>query len=370
MTHCLSLDELTALLQKTPVITAWDPWLKVKLGKRVVTFSSPSEFRLAVNRLHPLADMPTVIFVDQNETMPSNYAFLPTVKCTYDPFSDPEFESLLVQDFHELCSMPGVFKQSKVPDYFVDSVESFQPTIAVFMVVDGLSFTDLPGDSVFPCLVDGVSVTPEGMRRLVGNPHVAERLFARGFSNRVGFSYWDRHNELADQLFYMFTKGQLKKVEAFEQVLEWFETKHLKERTYVQIVRTGLDGYAHNHRDRPPKEHLLSAIRKDIADLLDRLQKMALPFVLFVIADHGILWDSNFPGDAVVLDEGTVSVRYYREKENIPESVRQIGVLHLRDNAFSLPVTHYRRRLKSTEWGCHGGVSVAESFVPLLRVFG
>lgn len=370
MTYKLSFDEFVSLLQKTPVITAWNPWLKVKLGKSVVTFSSPSEFRLAVNCLQPMADKPTIIFVDQNETMASNYAFLPAVQCTYDPFRDPDFESLLVQHFHELCSMPGVFKQSKVPDYFVGSVESSQPTIAVFMVVDGLSFTDLPGDSVLPCLVDGVSVTTEGMRRLVGNPHVAERLFKRGFWKRAGFSYWDRHNELADQLFYTFTEGQLKKVEGFDQILEWFDMEHLKERTYVQIVRTGLDGYSHSHRDRPPKEHLLSAIKKDIVNLVDKLRKIALPFVLFVTADHGILWNYNFPDDAVFMDEGAVPVRYYREKENIPERLRQLGVWHPRDNAFSLPVSHYRRRLKSTEWGCHGGVSVAESFVPLLRIFG
>ncbi len=370
MTYRLSFDDFASLLQKTPVITPWNPWLKVKLGKRVITFSSPSEFWLAVNRLQPIADKPTLIFIDQNETMAGNYAFLPKVQCTYDPFRDPEFESLLVQHFHELCSMPGVFKQSKVPDYFVEAVESSQPVIAVFMVVDGLSFTDLPGDSALPCLVDGVSVTPEGMRRLVGNPHVAERLFMRGFWNRVGFSYWDRHNELADQLFYTFTEGQLKKVEGFDQVLEWFDMEQLKERTYVQIIRAGLDGYVHNHRDRPPKEHFLHAIKKDIANLVDQLRKIALPFVLFVTADHGILWSYNIPGEAVFLDAGAVPVRYYREKENIPESLRQLGVWHPRDNAFSLPVSHYRRRLKSTEWGCHGGVSVAESFVPLLRVFG
>ncbi len=370
MTVELSLDEFVALLQKTPVIIAWNPWLKVKLGKRVVVFPSLSEFRIAVNRLHPLADMPTVIFADQNEAISSGHAFLPKVQCTYDPFKDPEFEFLLVQEFHDLCLMPGVFKQSKVPDYFVESVESSQPAVAVFMVVDGLSFADLPGDSVLPCLVDGVSLTPEGMRRLVGKPHIAERLFEGGFSNRVGFSYWDRHNELADQLFFTFTKGQLRKVEGFQEILEWFETERLEERTYVQIVRTGLDGYTHNHRDRPPKEHLLNAIRKDVEDLVDRLRKMRLTFVLFVTADHGILWDCDFPEEAEFLEEGTVPVRYYREKENIPENLRQLGVWHPRDNTFSLPVTHYRRRLRSTEWGCHGGVSVAESFVPLLRVFG
>jgi len=358
------------LLNKTPVYTTWNPWLKIKLGKSVNAFSSFSEFRFALDNLQPLKDMPTIIFNEQDEILPRRDIFLPTIKCDYDPFNDPEFNSLLVRNFHNMTSMAGVFKQSKVSDYFLETVEIYQPMLAVFMIVDGLSFIDILDNSVIPCFVDGVSITSEGMKRLVGNPHIAERLFEHGYSNRIGFSYWDRHNELADQLFKLFTKSQLKKVETFEQVLKWFKTAHLKERTYIQIIRAGLDEYSHSHRDRPPKEYLLNVIIKNISDLLHHLQNKGLPFVLFVTADHGILWDSDLTSDAVILEEGTAPVRYYRQEEHIPESLKEIGVWHSQDNTFSLPVTHYRRRLKSTEWGCHGGVSVAESFVPLLRKFG
>lgn len=370
MTIQLSFDELIALLEKTPVITTWNPWLRVKLGKRAVTCFSLSEFKLAVNRLHPLTDAPTVIFAAQNENVSAHCSFLPIVQCIYDPSKDPGFEVLLAQDFHEICFMPGVFRQSKIPDYFLESVDLLQPSVAVLIVIDGLSFTDFPEDLAVPCLVDGVSLTREGMRRLVGVPHIAERLFERGISNRVGFSYWDRHNQLVDQLFFTFAQGQLRKVESFDEIIEWLQTKHLNNRTYVQIIRAGLDGYAHHHRDRPPKEHLLGAIKKDVANLIDRLRGLGMTFVLVLTADHGILWHNEFPDDAVFLDEGAVPVRYYRGKEKVPQILRQFGVWHSRDNAFSLPVTHHRRRLRNVEWGCHGGVSMAESFVPLLRVFG
>jgi hypothetical protein len=369
MTYRMNLSSLAGLLDKTPVLTTWNPWLRIKLGESVAVFSY-SEFRLALNQLHPMDDIPTLVLVNQHEIMSSDHPFLPAVQCTYDPFEDPGFEPLLVQNFYKLCSMPGVLVQSKVPDFFVDSVEALQPSITVLMIVDGLSFTDFLGASVIPCLVDGVSVTAEGMRRLVGEAHIAERLFAFGFWNRMGFSYWDRHNELSNLLFCTFTEGQLRKVESFDEVLAWFEAGHPKEGTYIQIVRSGLDEYAHNHRDHPPKEHVIDTIRGNVADLLCRLRRIGLPFLLFLTSDHGILWKSESPEDAVYLDEGMVPVRYYRDTEDIPESLRQVGVWHYRDSVFSLPVTHCRRKLRSKEWGSHGGVSIAESFVPLLRVYG
>lgn len=331
---------------------------------------SSSEFRRLINGLTPIDDKPTVIFKDPAEPPNGGYEFLPTVHCTYDPFGDTEFEDILVHSFHAVCSFPEVFKQSTVPDYFVKCIDSWQPMLAAFLVIDGLSFVDFRDTGSLPCLVDGVSLTPAGIRRLVGSPHIVERLFERGYYKRVGFSYWDRNNELTDKFFYSFAEGQLHRVESFDAVLAWLETTFVSERTYIQIFRIGLDGYAHNHRDRPPKEYIIRAIKEDVANLVERLRNMAPSFVLLVTADHGILWTQSIPNEAIYLNEGTGPLRYYSEGESIPESAAKVGVWHLEDKAFSLPVNWYRRKAKITEWGCHGGISIAESFVPLILHVG
>lgn len=369
MERIVGLEELIALLQKTPVVVAENPWLRLRLGGQVAVYNSTRDFKEALNRLDPLEDVPTLVFCSDEDLQASEYSILPIVKCAYDPFEDRHFNFVLARRFTEVCQCTGLFVQSKIADYFVRAVDMWQPMFAVLLIVDGLSFVDLPGDGVVPCLVDGVSLTAQGMRRIVGDPHVVERLFEQGFANRVGFSYWERDNELTDHLFWGFTSGQLIKVETFEQVLDYVDARLPRRRTYLQIVRAGLDGYIHSHRDMPPREHLITAIQADIAGLVEKLQRTGERFVLFVTADHGILWASDFPEESVFLNEGRVPIRYYLHDE-VPERIRGITVYHPQDGAFSLPITHFRRRLTTTEWGCHGGVSMAESFVPLLRIFG
>jgi len=315
----VSLKELLWLLQKIPVITPWNPWLELRIADQVKVFKSIADFKVAINRLELLADTPTVVFCSENEWKYLKHSFLPLMRCTYDPFGDPEFERVLAARFDYLCHWQDILVQSKVADYFVRAVDTWQPMLAVLMIIDGLSYIDFRENEVNPCLVDGVSLTPESMRRIVGMPHISERLFERGFTNRIGFSYWERDNELTDYLFFGFTSGQLVKVECFEDALDRLGAEQQRHKTYVQIVRTGLDGYIHSHRDRPPKEYLVEAIRRDIKNLVDGLRRTRRRFILFVTADHGILWASDFPKESVFLNEGRVPVRYYRQEERIPE---------------------------------------------------
>lgn len=80
---------------------------------------------------------------------------------------------------------------------------------------------------------------------------------------------------------------------AFEEVLETIRASPWPTHTYVQIIRSGLDGVCHRHRERPNVSALLENLKRDITVLLEVLQETGHSFRLFITADHGILWDNN-----------------------------------------------------------------------------
>ena len=92
----------------------------------------------------------------------------------------------------------------------------------VLILVDGLSFDDCKNQPfVTPCLVNGATITPVGFRNIIGKPPIEYNLFKRGFKSRIGFSYWDRSNELTNLIFTGFDPdAQLYKVEEFDQIFK------------------------------------------------------------------------------------------------------------------------------------------------------
>ncbi len=368
----ISLRQLLDLASRTPVIVRAHPLLRFRLGHGIAIYSSLKGFKKAVNSLDPLEDLPTIIFSNDVDLDERFSMALPVVNCTYNAFQDDQFNYTLFREFDEICAMPEMLKQSKVPDYIVDWVKKNQPHVVMLLIIDGLSYRDMQDqDHVLPCLVDGPTLTFNGMTRIVGSPPLAQRLFELGFFKRFGFSYWDRHNDLADQLFYTFTQGQLKTVKSFEEVCEWIRPNNLAEKTYIQVVRTGLDGYVHGHRDSPPIDLLVECIRNDIKRIVNKLQDLKMPFLFVMTADHGILWEKDFPKELTVLEQGAVPIRYFKgDVKNLPKEVLPWGHFHKEEQIFALSLAYYRRKLKATEWGCHGGISIYESFVPLMKVVG
>lgn len=254
--------------------------------------------------------------------------------------------------------------QSQLPDLIA------QPTGAsctILILVDGLSWADFSAywpEAVpaQPVLVDGASTTEQGMKRIVGKPPVVERLFAQGCDRAIGFSYWTREdNALTDQLFAFFSDN-VEKVRSFQDVLECIAEIDL-ESTFIQIVRQGLDGLCHKHRDRPTPENYVKALAQDWCSLLGYLQIQGISAQVFLTSDHGILWKSGH--DLQVLPQGKWmdSPRYFKHSYPSPQTLD----IDFEGRIYSLLNYPYiGRDFRINEWGMHGGLSFEESIVPLI----
>ena len=265
----------------------------------------------------------------------------------------------------------NLFKQSDVAAEITTRIRQELPQIVVLLVFDGLSFYDvvdweLPQATLEPCLVDGLSVTNSAMRRLIGSPVLTHRLFALGYLRRLGFSYWERAtNVLTDALFAEFPENQLHRMTTFDEVLQTIKTSEWSVHTYVQMIRSGLDGVCHSNRERPNTKSILDDLKRDILLLLEVLQETEKPFRLFITADHGILWYTD--QEAVPLAQEKFNARY---TEGVIVGDDNILTLNTDEGTYTVltgdkVITKSR---KVTEWGFHGGISAQESLVPFWDV--
>ena len=240
----------------------------------------------------------------------------------------------------------------------------------VLILVDGLSWadfseywkgTEIEAQSV---LVDGASTTEQGMKRIVGNPTIAERLFAKGYERTYGFSYWARDdNALTNHLFNRFSTN-VDKVRSFQDVLEQLKKLDLMG-TYIQIVRQGLDGLCHRHRDRPNVEHYVHDLAQDWAALLKLLEGKGISAQVFLTSDHGILWkEGNTDFRVQFSGKHTDPPRYFKQAYPSPQTLE----VSFEGSTYSLLTSpNLRRNFNVNEWGVHGGLSYEESVVPLLK---
>lgn len=260
-----------------------------------------------------------------------------------------------------------LFKQSDVAAEITERIGQELPQIVVLLVFDGLSFYDvidwkLPQAVLEPCLVDGLSVTNNAMQRLIGSPVLTHRIFGMGYIRRLGFSYWERAmNALTDTLFAEFPPNQLHRMTTFCEVLQKIKASGWETHTYVQIIRSGLDGVCHANRERPNIKSILEDVKRDILSLLEALQATEKSFRLFITADHGILWyaDQNI----VPLAQERFNARYTDGSIGRGDNLLTLNT----DEGTYTVLTGDKviaKQRKVTEWGFHGGISAQESLVP------
>ena len=335
-----------------------DVWCPTSLAEWREQIDSPGE-----------SDTDQTLFVNPSpsdrEELTQVFGF-PTVK--FPPFPTIEQVNKALPSRFETTNL---LKQSEVAAEITERLARELPQIAVLLIFDGLSFYDvveweLSGATLEPCLVDGLSVTENAMRRLIGSPVLTHRLFSLDYARRLGFSYWERsRNQLADALFMEFPETQLHRVTTFDEVLEELEKSEWQAPTYVQIIRSGLDSVCHSYREHPNVSSLLDDLRKDIVSLIAVLQETEKSFRLFITADHGILWYTN---------QGTVRLAREKSKARYIEGDVACGgnVLTLKTDEGTYTVLTGDKVIatnrKVTEWGFHGGISAQESLVPFWDV--
>lgn len=249
-----------------------------------------------------------------------------------------------------------------------EKAAKLQPDIIALMIVDGLSYYDLPDEAnMQPCLVNGVSTTDFGYREVIGKPTVSERLFSLGYSHQMGFTYYDvETNPLASELYGVFGSSQVKRVATFKECLEHISAEGISQ-GFVQVTTAGLDGLCHHHQDEPPVKYYIDEILNRFNALVSYLHEGNRKVLACLTADHGILWRHSLEGKWSVVNDLQVDDK---------RCVRHIRGSRIRDyilvksgfgGTFSmLRVPYITRKLRNNEWGVHGGISAWESIVPLI----
>ncbi len=288
----------------------------------------------------------------------------PTVTVTARP--DPWAVShALFAHFDLACGVLN--RQEDIGAILAARAEENVPDIVALMVVDGLSYYDLPANTgALPCLVTGPTITPYGYRRVIGDPPVGKLLFDRGYHEQIGLTYFDPSgNALAGDLFSLFGKSRVHRMPAIAAGMDWLSGQSLT-RAFVQVTAMGLDQFSHSHRDRPPRDRYLTDTLAAFTALVDCLRAGGKRVLACLTADHGILWRDVFdahPPEYAELNEATAHPRYLAHA-----IMRPYGLVRTTTAGTStlLRVPYLTRAMRVNEWGVHGGVSAWESIVPLI----
>lgn len=353
----VDLESLWDIMRQMPVMAEIHPLSLAFLPEEVVAFEDVWELIAQLDSPAPQPARPMLSTQIKAEFKHR----LPAVRCTHDPLRTELNRVLLKRyDFikaHMVC-------QSQVADEIVRRADG---DAVVLMLVDGLSYADVKRhapqwlEKVMPVLVDGVSVTHQGMVRIVGHPPLAQRLFDAGFRRAFGFTYWERAREpLTDRAFAGFG-DRVCTVRSFEEVLVALQREEMHG-TFVQIVRAGLDGPAHRQREMPNVAATVNDILKDFERLAQLFEQKRTSVLLHLISDHGILWAPEHNLHMYELSHAD-HPRHYEH------SRRGEHVLNVRFEGKEFAILAYpylRRELRANEWGVHGGLSFEESVVPWL----
>ncbi|MDW8029832.1 MAG: hypothetical protein RMK94_15750, partial [Armatimonadota bacterium] len=351
----LDLKEMQDLILQMPIMAEVHPLSLAFLPEDVRVFESA--WQMVAELDMPISQPTKPMLATQIE--PNLKHRLPAVRCNHDPLTTELNKVLLKRyDFikqHMLC-------QSQVADEIVRHADT--EAIAL-MMVDGLSYADLKQHAkdklanTKPVLVDGVSVTEQGMVRVIGSPPLAKRLFDAGFRRMLGFTYWERAEEpLTNRLFIGFG-DQVHKFKSFDEVLMALESKDLCG-SFVQIIRTGLDSAAHHHRDMPNIAATVSTILSDFERLVAIFERKGISAWLHLISDHGILWAHEHSLQVYEFTKANHPRHYDYAKRS-----KHVLIAEFEGKEFSLLEYPYlRRKLRVNEWGVHGGLSFEESVVP------
>lgn len=368
----MMLEELVALLDKTPVIADIHPLSLLYLPADVAVISSALDAAVQL-------DTPTTLWPGRwlvTDDDPTYRHRFPRVRVSHDPFT-PALNGVLFEHFDTIAR--SMLCQSQLAMTIGRAAAGCDAI--VLMLVDGLSYENArqwseehaPSWLVEPCLVDVPGVTSIAFPNAIGTPSVAELLFDRGFHHRIGFTYWTRKdNELTNLLFRSLP--EVRKTGDFDEIaagVRWAAGESTTPgKLFVQIVRTGLDGYAHKQKRTPPIAAVVDEIFREFSQLVEIFKETqrlnGYRTGLFLTADHGLLWQNEFEPQVVGRAPSGSSARYCRWTDLFQQDETGMRFLVGHEEYYCLNYPKVRRPLRIDEQGVHGGVSFQESIVPFI----
>ena len=377
-----TIDQLNNLLIQTPLMAEQiSPISLAFLPEMPQIFASVAEMICVVDApdITPYQPMIALQFDSQFAHR------FPTVSCEHNPYT-PELNRVIDTntDFIEKHTLT----QNQIAHVIIDDCFRVEPEAVVVMLIDGLSFSDVTGWNEFPqaipCFVPGLTTTPEGFQNIIGREEpLSTQLFDIGYRARFGFTYWTRKtNPLTDILFRTIPPNRIRTVHSMAEVFEELKVMDINQ-AYVQILRTGLDPYAHTSRLDDlsrNRDSTRQSLREDIYQIQSILTDKGKRILFYIVSDHGILWRDEHDLEAVGQMSGRVNPRYTDLSKEAPSSAEFISTDDTRQNIarfikgsedttyFQLTYPYLRRPLHSNEWGVHGGLSFQESIVPFIRI--
>jgi len=345
--------------------TALDAYPAKFCGNRLnLLFVDEARPILAANQYLRNLDAPVLVEEQREYLLDEEYPWpFPCFRCQGRP--DPyALSERLFDHFDQAANLLPT--QREIAGLITEKAREQEPTIIVLVIVDGLSYYDLSEDTdALPCLVNGISITQYGYRQAIGKPSLSQRLFALGYTQQLGFTYFADSNDLASDLHDTFSAAQRVRVRSFEEILEHIEKSTIT-KSYIQITLSGLDQICHSHQDRPPRQQYLQIILERYQRLLECLRHKTKRALVCLTADHGILWrehtEKRLEVVTDIFQEDVRSPRYI--KGNLLRSYGKCCVCDgMRYTLLRFPVV--TRDFRNNEWGMHGGISAWESIVPL-----
>jgi len=366
-TNAVTLEELEQLLNHTPLIADIHPVSLCFLPEDVTVLDSASEAAWLLDDPEP--NLPQRVLISTSDL--AYRGRFPRVQCEHDPFT-PQLNTILFDHFDDVAAR--MLCQSQIAERIVSQAQ--QCNVVALFLVDGLSYRDARdwADAsaqtltIEPCLVDVPTVTTVAFPNLIGDPPLAARLFDLGFHHRLGFTYWTREdNQLTDRLFH--TIADVRKVGDFPQILATLR-RHLssagQRRSYIQIVRTGLDGYAHGQKRRPPIAAIVAEVHQEFESLATLCNELRLRACLYLTADHGILWRDEFEPEIAGGAPGKSSPRWCGWRDLYHQRDKGRRFLIDGEEYYCLGFPKLRRSLRIDEQGVHSGISFQESIAPFI----
>lgn len=355
----LNLKELDYKLNQIPFIVKCNP-LSLAFLENIEIISNLKEFIYELDSLSETSCKRYAII----DYLQSEYNRFPLVDLLDDPFQ-PNASKILFNKYKQLPNF--VFNQKQILKRITSNIKH---DVIFLILIDGLSYENCKGrENVYPCFVNGATLTEVGFRNIIGNPPIAYRLYKKYFKNRFGFSYWNRENKLSNIIFEMFDKNtQMFQVSEFDEIITILKKNNLN-KTFVQILTHGLDGMCHRNWDRPPIEAIVNRIFENyIPSLKELILSKNLSAMLYLVSDHGIWWkpEINSKEKYIILNDKRAQSKRFFSGHLIHDKV--IHVTCYGKNYSLLKYPYMFMSFNKNEWGCHGGISYYESMVPFMEM--
>lgn len=368
----VEFSQLDDMLDRTPVIADVHSLVPLGLSPRTSIVSNADHFQIQLDNRNSQIDN-RILILDNNKYLEGRF---PSVSVPSPPSSREINQNMR---YHLEYARTKILTNRRIAPYIERDVVQSSYDVVVFLLIDGLSYEDIAHWKyhVQPCFVDGVSVTFQlneqnnllrtvGFAAILNQPSVFARLYRHNYHRSIGFTYWQSDQNRISK--YLFEGIPLTKVENFQAVHGILDNTQIQPNTYIQIMREGLDGMAHGKRELHPAEvsGAIVAIEKDVEQLKLVLQKNGLKSVIYITADHGILWKTHH--DFFAIDVGKSKPRYSttRPEEKLIDYV--VRFEHENIPYYLLTYPYIGAKIRSNDSGLHGGLSYQESIVPFVKI--